>query len=624
MNFRKLFFYLCFFIFFAGYTYAYVYYIPHIHTGSDSWETYLVLDNSVNSTLDGSIYYYDQDGYLIRKENFTINPYNNKTIFLRNIGAVAAMVYTGSSNLRVRLGYIAKEDLGGGTAEFAPPTKLSKRLLMNTSNYYDKLTWSGFALWNATDKDVEIKLTAYSEERELATKTITLSHYQKIVNFFDTFFGVNSFKDIVSVTIEANYPALCGVVISGKENDKLLFSSPLMPKYYINHTEKIDGDHYATNIVYTLGDNKYHTFLSDIQDYYYHISWQDYGIKESIFENVVNYNMKIQYLAPSNDGNAIYLFGVSGDNFKVVKIDVTGDNTNEWQTVLGKVKYSTPFFADPLDDKIRGVEVNGKVYVFYKDGDNDSKGTLVNLDASNGSKLSEYGALTNTIKYGDIIAYENNNQKYFAETFAYYTDKLQVKIYDQYGNTVKEIFSQSPIPNSAGKDHVIFGTFVAGNKMIMAVGVDFGTPKGIKKYHLYLVTINLDTDTNFSNATVTDLYESLIHGSSCFMFNSYNFSRNYKNKVSYNKTLQIITRPYPYFDYENTSTTMLVHLNDDNTPVDYAYFIKKLPYPIWGIEMTDLGIYAISTKFNYLSFDPIHIITDVNIKALFGYDLLNF
>ncbi len=628
MNVRKVFFVLCFFSFFLFGVkgFSYVYYIPHIHTGTDSWETYLVLDNSFSQELDGSIYYYDQDGHVIQRENFTVHPYNNKTISLRNKGAVAAMVYTGSSFLRVRLGYIAKDSLGGGTAEFSPPTKLSRRLLMNTSNYYDKLTWSGFALWNGTDKEVEVTLKAYSEEERLEIKTITLQPYQKIVDFFDSFFGVASFKDIVSVTIDTDYPALCGVVISGKDNDKLLFSSPLMPDYFMNHTEKIPGIAYATNIVFTSEDGKFHSFVySHNEGLFFHEAWGIYGVTEPLLENGVDYNMDIQYIAPSEDEDAIYLFGVSGENYKVVKIDVTGDDHNEWQTVLGRAVYSTPFFPDPQDVKIRGVEKDGKVFLFYKDGDNDHKGTFITLNASNGAKLSEHGNLTNTVQYGDMLSYTLNNHNYVAETFAYYTDKLQIRIYDYSGNLTKQIYGDSPIPDSENKSHLVFGSLVLGNKMLMVVGTGIDINMGVRQYHLYLVSVNLETDTDFSNATVTDLQTFLIHGSSCFLFQSLNFSSSYKNKVSYDKTLEIITKPYSYnYGYNDTSTTLLVHLNDDNSPVDYPYFKRKLPYLIHGVGFGDMSIYTISTDTVYLTLEPFNAITNVNIRFLFTYDLLNY
>jgi len=620
MGAKKVFFLMLLLGVLSGYSYAYVYYIPHIHTGSDAWETYLVLDNSIEPELDATVYYYDSNGTLINRENLTINGNSNLTVSLREKGAVAAMVYTGSSYLRVRLGYIAKEDLGGGTAEFSPATKLSQRLLMNTSNYYDQLTWSGFAVWNATDKYLDVIFKAYSEEGELARKTITMAPYHKIVDFFDSFFGLPDFKNIVSITVETDYPALCGVVISGKENDKLLFSSPLMPTYYVNHTETFDGNLTTTNIVYTSGDQKYHTFVySDYENSYFHVSWNYHGISEMITDNRANYNMDIQYIAASEDENAIYLFGTSGNNYKVVKIDVTGNSNNEWQTVLGEAGYTTPFYADPMDIKIRGKELNGKVFLFYKDKANNWEGTLITLDASNGAKLSENGGLTNSVLYGDMITYEENGQKYIAETFAYYTDKLQVRVFNSNGDIVKQIFGSTPIPNAAGKLHAIFGSQVIGNRMMLVVGVGIDINNGIRQYHLYLISIDLDSDTDFSNATITDLQTFLRHGSSCDVFYSFNFSST--KATTYRKTIQIITTPYYSYD---TSSNLLVHLNDDNTPTDYPYFMRKFPYKVNGVAMGLWGIYVIGTDKIYVDLENQRTRTNFIMRFLFIGEMLNY
>ncbi len=117
---------------------------------------------------------------------------------------------------------MAKESSGGGTAEFDLPEKLSDKVVFSTSNYYDQLTWSGFAVFNGSNSNASVNVTIMTTSGE-TNATLTIPAKSKVVNYFDAQFGV-PFTDINSVIFSANSIALTGITISGKDNEKLLFT----------------------------------------------------------------------------------------------------------------------------------------------------------------------------------------------------------------------------------------------------------------------------------------------------------------------------------------------------------------------------------------------------------------
>ncbi len=96
--------------------------------------------------------------------------------------------------------------------------------MLNLSNYYDKLNWSGFALFNGSDKTIQVDSVAFKNGQNVSSKSFTMPAHSKKVAYFEDFFGLNSFTDIDYVLFYTDSKALTGIVISGKDNDKLLFS----------------------------------------------------------------------------------------------------------------------------------------------------------------------------------------------------------------------------------------------------------------------------------------------------------------------------------------------------------------------------------------------------------------
>ncbi|NOZ12044.1 MAG: hypothetical protein GXO69_00175 [Acidobacteria bacterium] len=212
------------FLFIAAVVWGRTYYIPHIHTANDSWETYLIADNLRNPDPQGFyLTLYDETGTaVVDHRYYEVAAGQSLTITLRPLNGVDGEVESGSNSLRLRLGYMAKESTGGGTAEFDLPSKLSDKVVFSTSNYYDKLTWSGFAVFNGSDSDVTANVTVMTTSGN-TTSQVTIPAKGKVVNYFEAQFGV-PYADINDVVFSADTRSLTGITISGKDNDKLLFT----------------------------------------------------------------------------------------------------------------------------------------------------------------------------------------------------------------------------------------------------------------------------------------------------------------------------------------------------------------------------------------------------------------
>lgn len=207
------------------YAFSYTYYLPHIHTGSDSWETYLIMDNASDETLRCFVHFMGADGNQVDMEIYEIAPHSTMKVSLRDFNAPWLYISAGDKRLSFRVGYIAKDSMGGGTAEFSLPKKLLKTAMFRLSNYYDKLTWSGFALTNGLNEEIKVKPYIYTDAGVVEGTQFTMAPYQKVVSLFDDYFGID-YSTIKFVVFEADKAALQGVVISGKENEKLLFTAP--------------------------------------------------------------------------------------------------------------------------------------------------------------------------------------------------------------------------------------------------------------------------------------------------------------------------------------------------------------------------------------------------------------
>jgi len=217
---------------------ATVHYIPHIATSS-AWETSLIVDNL--STLEScqfQLTLYDDTGTIIvDHQSYTVSASQRLVVPLGGGSATNGFVDCPSQAMRFRLAFIASDASGGGTAEFDLPQTRVRTAVCSPSTYYSQLTWSGFALCNATDTDVSVQAIALTSSGTVSLPMTIPAHTRK-VDFFDHLFGVD-LAAITSVVFEADTDALTGIAISGNENEKLLFTQAMT---YRRGWERVDVD----------------------------------------------------------------------------------------------------------------------------------------------------------------------------------------------------------------------------------------------------------------------------------------------------------------------------------------------------------------------------------------------
>ena len=355
---------LCFFLFMGVTAFAEVFYLPHIHTTGDEWETYLIVDPVPNGSAYYELTLFDDSGAVVSTQTGTIPATQELRISLRPYGGTSGIFKTIAYPVRVRLGYIARDDLGGGTAEFPLATKLSQQAVMTLSNYYDKLNWSGFALFNGSDHDISVSAKGYKDGSQVTSKNFNMSAHTKVVDYFDSFFALSAFGDIDAVVFQTDYPALTGIVISGKDNEKLLFSasSDTVPAQSLFNEEYFDGFFYQkglANVSYN-----YYTFVSHDGKNYLRKTCSDSDGKFDMYE-LTSDNFAYD-IVPSSDGQNIILLGWGDDsNFIVTKVSPEGSTI--WETEVGK--YDNSLFHEIGINNIVGQAYNGSVIVAFHDKD---------------------------------------------------------------------------------------------------------------------------------------------------------------------------------------------------------------------------------------------------------------
>jgi len=256
------------FVFLTVVAWGKTYYIPHIHIADDSWETNLIVDNLQGPEQQGFyLTLYNNAGTkVVDHQYYEVTAGQSFTVSLRAFNGVDGEVECGSNSMRFRLGYMAKESSGGGTAEFDLLSRLSNKVVFSTSNYYDKLTWSGFAVFNGSDEEVIADVTVMTTSGN-TTSQLTIPAKSNVVNYFDAQFGI-PYGDINDVIFSADTRSLTGITISGKDNDKLLFTGTSEPKegwYLKNHEQysevygiaRADGNALAFCDSYTETEGEY-------------------------------------------------------------------------------------------------------------------------------------------------------------------------------------------------------------------------------------------------------------------------------------------------------------------------------------------------------------------------------
>ncbi|NOY23307.1 MAG: hypothetical protein GXO70_07340 [Acidobacteria bacterium] len=311
------------------------------------------------------------------------------------------------------------------------PSKLSDKVVFSTSNYYNQLTWSGFAVFNGTDAPVTADVTILTANGKAATQ-LTIPAKEKVVNYFDAQFGV-AFSDITGVIFSTDAMALTGVTISGKENEKLLFTGSAGD---LNGWKTACGGTMST--VYGIaggGDNLLAFCSSWDKGYFMKVIREKDGL--TLYDQTSLYsNLYPMGLASSEYNDVVFAYGVDTGNsshptYFVARVNVD-DGTIMWLKELSDA-------IDPAFDSNSGfmnricVATNGsttvQVNLRNKDGYMDryllniNNGTILGstqaaadmlptslvYDPVSGSYYSIYSQYdTNTSKYSKINFYRNS------------------------------------------------------------------------------------------------------------------------------------------------------------------------------------------------------------------------
>lgn len=213
-------------IFSIAHVQADTYYVPHVAMSS-AWETYLLADN-LDPDTDQSFHLvlYNGEGTgTVVNHVYTVPAGEQLRLSLRSLAGPCGEIRCGTRAMRFRLGYNARADLGGGTAEFDLPTAGVRNGVFSLSNYADGLTWSGFALMNTSDETVTAwaSIPVSGSGKIVETFMLEIPPKSRTVNYFEDAFGY-PFESIPWVTVSCDTPCLAGITISGVENERLLFT----------------------------------------------------------------------------------------------------------------------------------------------------------------------------------------------------------------------------------------------------------------------------------------------------------------------------------------------------------------------------------------------------------------
>lgn len=183
----------------------------------------------------------------------TVDPGETRQYSLRGYDGVAGTVSCPSDFITARAGYIASASSGGGTAEFTLSSELTDKARLDLSNYYGELTWSGFALFNGTDSDVTVTPRYFTTDGLSHTgSAFTLGAMEKRVDYFENELG-QPFTNLSMVVFETDSPALTAITISGKDNDKLLFTRSSQHADTWEQAETFTMGHMESSYVYYKG-----------------------------------------------------------------------------------------------------------------------------------------------------------------------------------------------------------------------------------------------------------------------------------------------------------------------------------------------------------------------------------
>ncbi len=453
---------------------------------------------------------------------------------------------------------------------------------------------------------MNITAQGYSNGNLVVTKTFSIDPKTKVVDYFDSFFNLNNFTDIDTVVFSSDFPALTGIVISGKENNKLLFSpcKNTKPFQIINITRQYESYIHQTNFVFIAGD-----YFSVIYHGGKNYLKRIVGDAQSGFDKLeLGGDLWAISLVKATEENKLIILGTDNSNYFIArKIDLAGNTI--WETRLGN--YNSNLF-DPDIMNIVGGTTGGRLIVAFHDY-NLNKGRIMAIDELDGSIVKTtdftstgkfYKAFASGDNVGIACAYMSNNKYY-----------LQFMFFDNSGTLVKHIYGESPV--SPDTENVIYDTFQNGDNIFCFLGtkINDGSDTIYWYYSTYIMIIPY-SNSDFSNPlTLAPVGLFLRKGSTAFSAITPAF------EDGYDFTWVLYTSP---FYLAINSSSLIINLKERSGGGYSAYIlIRDLPYNIISAYGEPLGFIVTTVQYERVG-DNLTTLYTVVDKDLFGYNMYNY
>ena len=455
-------------------------YIPHIAT-SNAWEsTNLVVDSLNNCGTQGFyLTLYAADGSVVLdRQRYEVQAGQSMAVDLKVLNGVAGEVECGSESMRFRLGYVAKDSSGGGTAEFDLPEKLRDKVVFSTSNYYGQLTWSGFAVFNGSDSSVTVNVTIMTISGQ-QTATLSIPAKGKVVNYFEAQFGI-PFADITNVIFSTDSVSLTGITISGKENEKLLFTG-IEKTLYGWKTECERGSE-ATVYGIAKGGNAVFAFCRSFdKGNFMKVIRSSDGL--TLYDQTSLYgNLYPMGMASSEYNDIVLAYGIDTSNsshptYFVARVDVD-DGTIMWLTPLSEGLDPGFDFNTGFANRIC-VATDGSTTVQVNLRNKDGYMDRYLLITSNGIILGSTQAAVDMLPTS--LVYDPVSGKYYSIYSQYDTNTSKYSKVNFYRNSASSltgggsVVDLSTIIPDGGKHHVlVYGGGIMNGTMSLLYNVSVG------------------------------------------------------------------------------------------------------------------------------------------------------
>jgi hypothetical protein len=200
-----------------------IYYIPHI--AHSNYKTYLNVYNPNSESVEYCIYYYDKNGEIIETYRSATNPYSTHFFEISSVAeekAVLGKIGIVSGSAIFKVAYFNEE---GGMAEYIATNSLKNKLIYTFPTYNNQITWNGIACFNTAKTEITLTMKIYFQGTNLETKTITLQGNTNLVDLVENIFLNSGLHNFDMIEISTSSSVLCGLNISGVNQENLLFST---------------------------------------------------------------------------------------------------------------------------------------------------------------------------------------------------------------------------------------------------------------------------------------------------------------------------------------------------------------------------------------------------------------